>query len=183
MEMDLRKPHLSQILENKNDRGLSNLIVSDDPVEDYIKPVANNPNLFLLSSGPIPPNPTELLMVSVMGGIFEKLSRQFDIIIIDTPSIGVVADAQILAAYSDVNLFVIRERFSFKNSLEIINDLLKSRKFSNLYVVLNDVKKGASYKYGYGYSYGYSYGYGNGNGYSGQNDKHKKAPLSKIFGK
>jgi len=183
MEMDLRKPHLSQILKNKNERGFSNLIVSDDSVEDYIKPVANNPNLFLLSSGPIPPNPTELLMVSAMAGIFEKLSRLFDIIIIDTPPVGVVADAQILAEFSDVNLFVVRERYSFKNSLEIINDLLKSRKFSNFYIVLNDVKKGASYKYGYGYSYGYSYGYGNGNGHSGQNGTHKKIPLSKIFGK
>ena len=118
-----------------------------------------------------------------MPAIFEKLSRLFDIIIIDTPPVGGVADAQILAEYSDVNLFVVRERYSFKNSLEIINDLLKSRKFSNLYIVLNDVKKGASYKYGYGYSYGYSYGYGNGNGHAGQNGTHKKTPLSKIFGK
>jgi capsular exopolysaccharide synthesis family protein len=182
MELDLRKPHLSEILKHKNEKGFSNLIISDDHTEDYIKPVMHNPNLFLLNSGPIPPNPTELLMLTAVGNLFEKLSQQFDIIIIDTPPIGVVADAQILSEYSDVNLFVVRERYSFKNSLEIINDLMKNKKFQNLYIVVNDVKKGASYKYGYGYSYGYAYGNGNGNGYYGQSNKPKKNPLNKIFG-
>jgi tyrosine-protein kinase Etk/Wzc len=183
MELDLRKPHLSNLFKNKNEYGFSNFILSHDRIENYIKPVPNNANLFLLSSGPVPPNPTELLMLPVLPEIFEKLSQQFDVIIMDTPPIGLVADAQILAEYSDVNLFVIRERYSFKNSLEIINDLLQNKKFSNLYLVVNDVKKGASYKYGYGYSYGHSYGNGNGNGYYGEPHKYKKTPFNKIFGR
>src|SRR5581483_1043866 len=63
MEMDLRKPRLSAMLEASNDNGFTNFIISGKPIHEFIKPLAGNPNLYLLSSGPVPPNAAELLMM------------------------------------------------------------------------------------------------------------------------
>ncbi|MEP6597568.1 MAG: CpsD/CapB family tyrosine-protein kinase, partial [Ginsengibacter sp.] len=183
MEMDLRKPHLAKMLKCNTEKGFSNFIVSGDSIKEYVQPVTDNPNLFLLSSGPIPPNPAELLMSEALPAIFEKFSEQFDVIIMDSPPIGIVTDAQILSNYSDVNLFVVRERYTYKNSLEIIDDLLGNKKFANLYLIVNDVQRGSSYKYGYSYGYSYGYGYGNSNGYYSKKSKTKKTMLNKIVGK
>ncbi len=165
MELDLRKPHISNLLGVSNERGFTNFVISGGAVEDFIKQLPNQQNISLLSSGPVPPNPAELLMSPVVNEMFEYASNNFDIVIVDSPPIGLVIDTQVLAKHSDVNLFVVRENVTFKNNLEIVNDLLENKKFPNLYIVVNDVKKGASYKYGYGH--GYSYGHGYGFGYYG----------------
>ena len=173
MELDLRKPHISNLFGVSNEKGFTNFIISGGLVDDFIKQIPDQQNIFILSSGPVPPNPAELLMTPAVTDMFEYLNTRFDIIIIDSPPIGLVIDTQILAKHSDVNLFVVRERLTFKNNLEIVNDLTENEKFSNLYLVVNDVKKGTSYKYGYGYGYGYSYGQGYSFGYYGA-EKRKK---------
>lgn len=159
MEMDLRKPRLSSMLGMPNAKGFSNYIISDKPVFSFIEQLPQSPNVYLLSSGPIPPNPAELMMLPKMNAMFETLSDAFDVLIVDSPPIGAVADAQILSRFADVNLYIIRQGYSYKNSLEIINDIKEHQKFSNLYLVVNDVRKGTSYGYRYGYGYGYGYGY------------------------
>ncbi|HEX5150787.1 MAG TPA: polysaccharide biosynthesis tyrosine autokinase [Parafilimonas sp.] len=160
MEMDLRKPKLSLMLKIPNDNGFSNYMISNEQdVNRFIKKIEPGKNIYLLGSGPIPPNPAELLMSEKVSKMFDDLSSNFDIIIIDSPPIGAVADSQILNRFSDVNLYIIRQSYSFKNSMNIINDIIENKKFPNLYIVVNDVKKGASYKYGYGYGSGYGYGY------------------------
>jgi Mrp family chromosome partitioning ATPase len=113
-------------------------------------------------------------MSSPTTDMFEQLKRNFDIIIIDSPPVGAVGDALILAKYSDVNLFILRQNYSYKSNLEIVNDLLDTRKLSNLHLVMNDIKN-RSYKYSYGY---YKYGdiknvNGNGNGRIKQSKKEK----------
>ncbi|HEY6975026.1 MAG TPA: polysaccharide biosynthesis tyrosine autokinase [Chitinophagaceae bacterium] len=173
MEMDLRKPKLTNMLGLNNATGFSNIILNGSHLHDFIKPLDQCPNVFLVSSGPLPPNPAELLMTSAVGDLFQELKRNFDIIIIDSPPIGAVGDAQILAKYSDVNLFLVRQNYSYKGSLEIVNDLVDNKKLANLYLVVNDVKN-RSYKYGskyYGYGYGYGYEYVNGNGNGNGNGK------------
>jgi tyrosine-protein kinase Etk/Wzc len=168
MEMDLRKPKLSEMLGVGNSKGFSNYIISEQPVSNFIKQVQDRKNVFIMSSGPIPPNPAELLMSASINQMFSELEKNFDIIIIDSPPVGAVADAQILNKHSDVNLYIVRQNYSHKSSLEMVNDILENKKFSNLYLVVNDVKKGASYKYGYSYGYGYGYG---------STDKKKKGSL------
>ena len=158
MEMDLRKPKLSSMLNMENVKGFSNYMLSnEDDIENYIKVTRQNENISILSSGPIPPNPAELLLSEKVSKMFSILENKFDIIIIDSPPITAVTDAQILTRFSNINLYVIRQSYTFKNSIKILNDLLNNGKFSNFYVVLNDVKKNTSYKYGYGYGYGYGY--------------------------
>jgi tyrosine-protein kinase Etk/Wzc len=168
MEMDLRKPKLSSMLEMSNENGFTNYIISDSKsVLPFIKKYQNSKNIFVLSSGPIPPNPAELLMSERMDALFREIEKEFDAIIIDSPPIGAVADAQILSKFSNVNLYVIRQGYSYKRSTEIVNDLIENNKISNLYLIVNDVKNRTSYRYGYGYGYSYGYGYG----YGGQGAK------------
>ncbi|MGI8951193.1 MAG: GumC family protein [Chitinophagaceae bacterium] len=174
MEMDLRRPRLSAMLGMSNEMGFTNYIISQKSVDDFIVPLPTVPNAFLMSSGPIPPNPAEILMSPAIDNMFEQLSNRFDVIIVDSPPIGLVTDAQILSKHVDVNLYILRQGYTLKSSLEIVNDLLDSGKFSNLYLVINDVKKGTSFKYGYGYGYGYKYGYGYGYGGNGNGNGVKK---------
>jgi tyrosine-protein kinase Etk/Wzc len=161
MELDLRKPKLSAMFGVSNDTGFSNYIISNKPHYEFIKQASGIDNLYVMSSGPIPPNPAELLMSEKMKTLFAHLDKEFDIIIIDSPPVGAVTDAQILSRHSNINLYVVRQHYSYKYNLEIVNDLIDHNRIPHLYLVVNDVKKGASYRYGYGYGgYGYGYGYG-----------------------
>ncbi|HEY2727188.1 MAG TPA: polysaccharide biosynthesis tyrosine autokinase, partial [Parafilimonas sp.] len=177
MEMDLRKPKISAALGMENKMGFTNYIILENiRLKDIIRPVATAENVYLLSSGLIPPNPAELLLNPKMKDMFEELRESFDLIIIDSPPVGLVTDTQILAQYSDVNLYVVRLGYTFKNQLELLNDMVNeaNSNFKNLYLIANDIKAGASYKYGYGYSYGYGYGYGYGNGSKKEKGKRKR---------
>jgi tyrosine-protein kinase Etk/Wzc len=87
------------------------------------------------------------------------MKPRYDLIILDTPPIGMVTDAQIISPFSDIVLYIIRQRYTFKNQLNIVNNLSKSGKMQNIYLVLNDVQQRKSYKYGYGSGYGAGYGY------------------------
>lgn len=159
MEMDLRKPKLSAMFGLPNETGFTSYIIGNRPVADYIRPLSNVENIYFLSSGVIPPNPAELLMSEKMKDFFDEVKTKFDVIIIDTAPIGAVTDAQLLSEHSDVNLYVMRQDYTYKNSVEFVNELLESERIKHLNIVVNDVKKGSSYRYGYGYGYGYSYGY------------------------
>jgi capsular exopolysaccharide synthesis family protein len=181
MEMDLRKPKISAALGMENKVGFTNYIISDLRLRDIIRPVETAENVYLLSSGLIPPNPAELLLNPKMKEMFEELRSGYDLIIIDSPPVGLVTDTQILAEYSDVNLYVVRLGYTFKNQLELLNDMVNesNSNFKNLYLIANDIKAGASYKYGYGYSYGYGYGYGYGNGSENGASKKRRRRLVK----
>lgn len=160
MELDLRKPGLSNKLGLSNDSGFTNYIINSDFTEkDIIKPLELNENLFLVSSGPIPPNPAENLLNDRMGELMSKLKDMFDYIIIDAPPVGIVADAQLIAPYSDLCLYLVRQRYTHKDQINIVQDLYKNKKIKNLTIVVNDIN--ASNSYGYGYGYGYGEGYGN----------------------
>lgn len=157
MELDLRKPKISQMLGLDNDIGFSNYIIGDKELSEFIKPVPGVDNVYLLSSGPIPPNPAELLMHKKVVPMFASLAQQFDVVIIDSPPIGVVTDAQIIGAYADVSLYIIRPGYSLKDSIRIVNNISENKKLPSFYLTVNDVKSGNTYIYGYGYQYGYGY--------------------------
>ena len=152
MELDLRKPGLSAKLDIDNSVGFSNYTIDSNlQVNDIIKPLIINPNMFIISSGPLPPNPAETLMFSGMNELMENLKEKFDYIIMDAPPIGVIADAQLLAPYADVTLYLIRHKVTQKRQISILEDLYKTGKMKNLGVVINDIK---DKEYGYGYGYG-----------------------------
>ncbi|MBG6236592.1 capsular exopolysaccharide synthesis family protein [Pedobacter sp. CAN_A7] len=155
LELDLRKPMLSKNLGIHNKLGISSYLVQKtiNPT-DIIQPVENYPNLFLLNSGPIPPNPGELIINSRMEELMAYLNANFDYIILDLPPIGLVADALSMAKFADISLFVIRPNYSYRSSLRLVNDLYREKKFPKLSIVLNGIQPQQGYGYGYGYGYG-----------------------------
>ncbi|MCX2574010.1 GumC family protein [Pedobacter sandarakinus] len=155
MELDLRKPGLSAKLGVNNDIGFSNYTISSDMrVSDIIKPLSINKNMFIISSGPLPPNPAETLMSEKTPSLIQDLKAKFDYIIMDAPPVGIITDAQLLSAYADVTIYLVRQKVTQKNQLAIVEDLYKNNKMKNIGIVVNDI---VSKYYGYGYGYG-SYG-------------------------
>ena len=164
MEMDLRKPKLSKYLGIKRDPGISSFLIDKATIDEIIKET-EYPNLFVISAGPIPPNPTELIGSPRFGEMMEKLKEKFDYVIIDSAPIGPVTDSQLLAIYADTTIYVVRHAQTPKVFLRMIDDLYHQKKFNNMSIVFNGLRqRGFSFlSYGYGYaSYGYGYGYGYG---------------------
>jgi tyrosine-protein kinase Etk/Wzc len=156
LEFDLRKPKFSSYLKCYNNEGISTFLIDKiGNKETFTKPVPEIENLFFLSSGPLPPNPAELIKSERTEALFSELKQNFDYVIIDVPPVGLVTDALLLSPYADVTLYVVRLGYTFKNQLDLVNELYIQEKLSRLSLVINDVKKQKSYGYGYGYGYGY----------------------------
>ncbi|MFD2584170.1 GumC family protein [Pedobacter vanadiisoli] len=152
MELDLRKPGLSAKLSVNNDIGFSNYTISPDiHIMDIIKPLNINKNLFIISSGPLPPNPAETILSEHTPILINELKKQFDYIIMDAPPIGIITDAQLLSVYADVTIYLVRQKVTQKSQLKIVNDLYLNGKIKNIGIVVNDI---LSKYYGYGYGYG-----------------------------
>ena len=124
-----------------------------------IIPVEGHTNLFVLPCGPIPPNPSELLLNTKIQELFTALQQKFDYVIIDTAPVGMVSDALTLGKFADCTLYVTRQGHTFKKQVGLIDEMYKTKKLPHLTVILNDVKMptGGGYYGNYGYGY---YGYG-----------------------
>jgi tyrosine-protein kinase Etk/Wzc len=156
LELDLRKPRLSTQLGLTNDQGFTNYIISNTELKFLPKPVPGIANLYIIGSGPIPPNPAELLMQDKIKTLFEYLYNNFDYIVIDSPPVGLVSDALLVSEYVDVCIYVARQDYTFKEQINIANDLLVNQKIKGVSMIINDVTFKGSYNYGYGYGYGHN---------------------------
>ncbi|HVD98459.1 MAG TPA: polysaccharide biosynthesis tyrosine autokinase [Cytophagaceae bacterium] len=158
MELDLRKPNLSPGLNIKNDFGFTNYVINTEiELSDIIQSAGVHENLFIIPCGPLPPNPAEMIMNARVEKMMTELKSQYDYIIIDAPPIGLVTDAQLLNQYADMTLYLVRQKYTYKNQLNIVEDLRTQGKMKTIGIVVNDIKKSNGYGYGYG---GYGYGYG-----------------------
>lgn len=155
LELDLRKPKVSKYLGITNQVGLSNYLIGRVEVDDIIQPSTINKNLYIVGSGPIPPNPSELLAQNEIEVLIDYLRKNFDEIVLDTPPIGLVTDAQILSRVADASFYLVRQNVTFKEQIRGFEQLYQQRKFPKLNVILNGVI--VSGRYGYGYSYGSGY--------------------------
>lgn len=155
LELDMRKPKLHVVLKMENNKGLSNYLIGKVELKDIIREIPGQENYYIISCGPIPPNPAELLLNGRLKELFTDLKKDFDYVIIDAPPVGVVTDAQILEQEADATLFVIRHDYTPKERLKMIDNLYRERKFKNLNLVFNGIKEGGKYGYSYGYGYGY----------------------------
>lgn len=165
MELDLRKPKISVNLGIRSDVGFSNYAIGQADLDQIILPSGVFDNFYVMPSGPIPPNPAELIMLPKIRHMFDVLKKSFDYIIVDTAPVGLVTDAQLLASYSDTVLYLVRQDYTFKQQLHAADELYRSGKMPSMSLVINDVKN-RNVKYGYGYGYGYY-----GNGYFEQEDE------------
>ena len=122
--LDLRKPKIHKYLEIQNTSGLSNYLIGNKKLEDIIKKTIIS-NVDLIPSGPIPPNPSELIANGVIKGLISELKNKYDYILLDTPPIGLVTDATILATCSDATFYLIRHEETAKQYLKNIKELNK----------------------------------------------------------
>ena len=153
---DLRKPKLSKYLgEETSLKGVSNYLagMTDDPL-DLVVNVPGFDHLYYIASGPIPPDPADMIARDRTALLFEKISKRFKYIVIDCPPVGLVTDAFLLGKYADVSLYISRQGITHKGQLKIIDDIYRNKKLPRPSIVLNGVSKGKRYGYGYGYGYG-----------------------------
>ena len=166
IDADMRKSVQHKIFDLKNKKGLSSAISKMNSLEDCIQKNVME-NLDVITAGPIPPNPSELLSSEKMGEILETLSQEYSIILIDTPPVNVVTDAMELAKYISGIVVVLRYG---KTTNEDVDSTIKKIEFAQMNLfgfIMNGVKNRRSgyyskykYKNMYYYKKGYGYGYG-----------------------
>ena len=159
VDLDLRRASLSRRL-NASGAGASDFLNGKSP--DFNRNIVElAPNLYLLPSGKLPPNPTELLLSPNFAEMMAELRKEYDYVFLDCPPVDIVADANIITSATDLTVFVLRAGTLDRKWLQYIETLYESGKYAHMTVILNgvDMKLG---KYGYGNSGRRSYGYGYG---------------------
>jgi len=144
---DMRKPRLTSLYNLQNRAGLSNYFIGQVEVDDIIYNTGEE-GVDVIPAGPIPPNPSELIVGEKTDELYNYLRQQFDVIIIDSPPVGLVADARLLMQHSDCNLFIVRSGYTSKEHMVQTLDNLVEEKVEGLGIVLNDVTANDK-EYGY----------------------------------
>ncbi len=147
VETDLRRPKIKAIFQSDSDKGLSNYLINN-ATEDEIIQWSKIDHLFYIHSGPMPPNPNELLNNGLLAKLINHLLERFDYIIIDTPPLGLVADFFSVLDFTDVCLYLVRRDITKRNMLLSLNKYYNEKQIKNIQIVLNDFTDETS-KYGY----------------------------------
>ncbi|MED3623917.1 CpsD/CapB family tyrosine-protein kinase [Neobacillus thermocopriae] len=150
VDADMRKPTVHYTFNQLNTYGLTSVLTRQMTLEKAVKET-NEKDLFVLTSGPVPPNPAELLSSMAMERFFREAQEQFDMIVFDTPPLLAVTDAQILANKCDGTILVVASGKTDKDQLVKARDLLDSVQSKLLGAVLNNKEmKNTNYYYYYG---------------------------------
>lgn len=155
IDADMRKPTVSKTFNIQNGLGLSTLITSRNmKVEDVVQYV-EDADLDIISSGPVPPNPSELLNSNRMNEVIKELEEKYDLVLFDMPPVVSVTDAQIMATKTDGVVFVVRRNIAHTEDVRNAKELLDMVQANVLGVVFNGAEKKSDRSYSY-YGYGYT---------------------------
>jgi len=168
---DLRRPRIHEFFGLSNDVGLTSVLLGDRPLVDAIQEVPEEVRLALLASGPIPPDPSELLSSPRIGELIDDLKAHFDILLFDSPPLLPVTDAAVLAPRMDATLLVATAGATTRRELRRAVELLRQVDGPLVGTVLNGVAEEGGYGYGRGH-YSYYGGSPNSNG-SGAANGHR----------
>lgn len=167
---DLRKPKIYTDFMLNSEKGISTYLIGQHSLDDVIQE-SGYQNLWVITSGPIPPNPSELAGSEKTKELFSELKKRFDYIICDSAPIGAVSDTISLAMLADVTIMLIRHRKTVKYILENTLQDARANGINHMSLLLNDISRDKGiygytgrYRYGYGYGYGYGYAYGENGG-------------------
>lgn len=158
VDADLRRPCIHRRIGYSNERGLTNLLTTQDPIESVMLSTSQE-SFFMVSSGPVPPSPTELLSSTRMEEIVTELASKFDVVVIDSPPILGLADAPVLSALVDGVVFVVESDRGRRGSLKTALRRLRAMRPVLLGAVLtkfDPTRSGNRYSEYYGYQY-YTY--------------------------
>ena len=154
IDADLRKPSIHKYFEVVESNGLTNILMDNGEEGNRIQMIPEVPGLHIITSGPIPPNPSELLSSEQMKKFIGKMKEKYDFVLIDSPPVGVVTDAAILSTIVEGTLLVCRQGDTLIESVQFAKEKLEKVNANILGVVLNGVKRtGKKYDY---YYYNYS---------------------------
>jgi tyrosine-protein kinase Etk/Wzc len=159
LDLDLRKASVHKEFDIPNNIGMSNYLTNQNTLEEVIKNTKEK-NVDVITTGVLPPNPSELILTNTMKTLLDKLKESYDYIIMDTPPVGLVTDALILMNYSDISFAIVRANYTRKEFIKNLDRLSKEHSHNHVGMILNGVEIGDKYGYGYGVSYGYGYGNG-----------------------
>ncbi|WKK66472.1 GumC family protein [Lutimonas zeaxanthinifaciens] len=153
---DIRKPKISQYLNIEPKVGLTNYLIDHHLEVADVLTDSRQSNLDVIASGPIPPNPSELLTNGRFDEVLAYGRKHYDFVIVDTAPVNIVTDTLLLANLADLFIYVVRANYLDKRLLSVPKKMFENKRLPNMAILINDTnyeKKG----YGYGYSYGYGY--------------------------
>jgi capsular exopolysaccharide synthesis family protein len=185
MELDLHKPRVQKGLGIESNVGISTYVIGKSSIEEIISP-SSVENMDVVLAGPLPPNPSEIIVSQKMTELLNYCKDHYDFVIIDTPPVGLITDALVLMKQADVTLFVMNTQVAYRHSLQNAHDIVSMNKLGHFGFILNGVKQRRSKYYYNKYNYGYKYGaygqgaygggygsYGSYGGYGKSSDKKK----------
>lgn len=158
VDMDLNNPSIAKILEVSNGEGVTEYLNGELEAGEIIKEVVDHENLYFISSGQIPENPSELISNGRAKDLINYLDKEFDMVIIDTSPIVLVTDGYLLTGLCDATLYVVRHKYTPKVLVKRIDENNHINPIHNPAIIFNGVKARGFFKNNYGYGYDYVYG-------------------------
>ncbi len=156
LDVDLRKPKVHHVFSEENNvKGVSTILIGEYTVEDCILKTEVD-GLDFIPAGPIPPNPSELIINKRFDELLNYLKTLYDVIIVDTPPVGLVTDGMLVMEKADLPVYVMRSDYSRRVFVKTLNQLEGNKNFKSLSVILNAVSLSTDRNYGYG-KYGFGY--------------------------
>ncbi len=156
VDLDLRRPRLSEYLRLEKQKGMSNYLIGKAKLKDIVLQLEEQ-QFDLIPSGPIPPNPSELVASKRLEDLIKDLRKEYDFIILDTPPIGMVSDAMFISKMSAFLMLVVRHNVTYKQVLAGLIEELTRNQIKGVNILYNDVPAGKKGYYRYGSRYSYYY--------------------------
>ena len=178
LDLDMRKPKIHKGFGVSNEVGMSTILTNMTSINECINK-SHFPNLDYITAGPIPPNPSELIISEKLNLLIVELKKTYDFIVFDNPPIGLVTDGITTIQKADFPIYVFRADYSKKVFVKILDKLIAEGNIKNIGIILNgvDVNRSSYDNYKYGYGYGNQYG----NGYYEDDKEPNKRSLAKLW--
>ena len=157
--LDLRKPKIFDDFNLNSKLGVVNYLIGEKTINDIIQKTQLE-HLDIIVSGPIPPNPSELLIGEQIQILITELKQKYEYVILDSAPIGLESDTISFSELVDVTLFVLKQKYSKKSMISMLNNRLQRGELKNVSIIFNGFESKTKYGYGYGDFSGYGYGYG-----------------------
>lgn len=146
IDADMRRPRMAETMDLAEGNGLSNYLIGECPLEQVIRRT-DIPGLDVITAGPVPPNPLELVESPRMEELFRVLRGRYEHIVVDASPMGLVSEFKVLVQHVDITLYVVRQGYTRRGMLRSLGELVREGKLKRVDVVLNDVKAGEGYGY------------------------------------
>lgn len=149
--MDIRKPRIAEYLSIPASKGLTDYVArAGMDIDEVIQKNPNGLAFDVITSGPIPPNPAELLLSQRVDDMFAELRKRYDYIVVDTAPVGLVSDTLTLSRIGDATIYVCRANYTTKTDIQYANSIYEEVRLKKMSILLNDTIVRKGYGYGYG---------------------------------